>query len=78
MLGPNITGQTGSFARVNEIESLGALSKTTEVNPVTQFESGSGLNYGGIYFDASKSNSLYGGSVIVQPLSIVIQYLIKY
>ena len=78
MKGPNITGQAGSFVRFNEIETLGALSKTTQISSLRSLVINPDLSYGGIYFDASKSNSLYGGSVIVQPLSIVIQYLIKY
>lgn len=75
---PNITGQTGKFVRCGELDDLGSLSKQTEITNTNSLASGNTIHYGGIYFDASRSNPLYGKSLIVQPNSLIAQYLIKY
>lgn len=55
----------------------GALSKG-DIGPM--FTGNNGANAGGfpLYFDASKSNAIYGTSDIVQPPALTMKYIIKY
>lgn len=78
---PNITGRVGHFGYKawNETGENGAF-KYTRQQLVGTFESGGNED---IYqfiedFNATNSNSLYGGSSTVQPAAGSIQYLIKY
>lgn len=67
---PNITGSivsTGGNLRSGTETVSGALYVSTADNAAT---GGSNRGYKGIYFDASRSNSVYGNSTTVQPESI--------
>ena len=77
MLGPNITGTTGYFAAVKQTAEFddGALS-------INSRGTGNAANIGGgfpqhiLYFDASKSNTIYSAGTI-QPLSTYALMIIR-
>lgn len=78
---PNIEGSWAAEGLMRDIAvpiTNGALY-TTEFNQINNYALGT-LNYplsNGIGFDASRSNSIYGNSNTVQPLSIVGMWLVK-
>ena len=76
---PNITGETGYFARNQDFPNTGALYNRTHV--ITNEDSFGHDNYlfiGTVGINANFSNTTYGSSSTVQPQSMVVQYLIKY
>nr|DAL11075.1 MAG TPA_asm: hypothetical protein [Caudoviricetes sp.] len=77
---PNITGSLYSYANggANQITGafFGWLSENT-VFPSVQSQSTSRF-WGGVSFDASRSNSLYGSSDTIQPPAITLLSQIKY
>lgn len=75
---PNITGTTGKYVRFGETADTGALSKTVEAVNAKYGTTAATVVSGNVIFDASKSNSIYGLSYKVQPVSMIVQYLIKY
>lgn len=71
---PNITATIGMISSSHNIAS-GAAYKFARVEHYA-IESGFG-SYGGVGFDASQSNSIYGRSETVQPSSCTVYYIIK-
>lgn len=73
---PNITG-TSRFAATasNFSDGTGAFSTATTGLAITGTTTGT---YWKPYFDASKSNSIYGASTEVRPVNYAINYFIKY
>lgn len=68
---PNITG---NFGKVTDPFGNGAFG-----NNRTQGNwGGGGGTFGNIYFDASRSNAIYGKSDTVQPPAVCVNYIIKY
>lgn len=71
---PNITGTTAGDAFANDVVG-GAFYLKGDRQKI----SGSGHGWGMIhYFDASRSNAIYGKSNTVQPNSLKLKYYIKY
>ena len=77
---PNITGSTsaGRFGYVDDNNEVGegALYRTKGTGDAASWNTSSrGIT---IYLDASRSNSIYGGSSTVQPNSLTARYYIKF
>ena len=72
---PNITG---SWGRHGTVSAIGAVS--AGVNPSVQHDigRGEGASHNAFYFDASRSNSIYGNSTTVQPPALTLLPCIKY
>ena len=75
ILGPNITGTFGLNGA--DIAGGGAIVPNVPTLMVTG-GSENAVHCYGFSFDASKSNSIYGLSDTVQPLALVLNYIIKY
>lgn len=74
---PNITGSLPDFyAKTGQDAGAGALYYQTSISNVPA--AASSVGYRGLYFDASKSNSIYGNSTTVQPPALTMIYCIKY
>ena len=71
---PNITGQI----LAGSVELYSAQDGSALYTTSGQYKGASG-NYAdyGFYFDASRSNSIYGASTTVQPASYLVKYYIK-
>lgn len=77
---PNITGDLylgEGCPRITEYSSSGALSAHIVSSNYTGFNQSSSEKIDTLYFNASKSNSIYGSSSTVQPPAIVMKYIIK-
>ena len=83
---PNITGTfdkiSGGSAFLNsvvgEIRQQGAFYVSSHQSDYWLAASGTGDVPRGIGFDASRSNSIYGNSMTVQPPALTLRYIIKY
>ena len=78
---PNITGTLDlneGCPRILDLSSSGALSASSYSSENTGFGKLSGGKMNKLYFDASKSNSIYGSSNTVQPPALTMRYIIKY
>ena len=82
ILGPNITGHFTNgweYCTVAVINPTGAfyttISTRDQANP---YEFCHSTNPYDVYFDASRSNSIFNKSQTIQPLSLVLNHVIKY
>ena len=78
---PNITGTLNlgeGCPRITELSSSGALNAKFFSSENTGFTQVSGKKMNTLYFDASKSNHIYGSSNTVQPPALTMRYIIKY
>lgn len=73
---PNITGWVAIGAEVYKQYVSGAFYIDDDNNPIEGHADGA--NNGNICFDASKANSIYGSSSIVQPPAIVLIPQLRY
>jgi microcystin-dependent protein len=71
---PNITGQVNLCGAWYGISSSGALYTSGTSNA----PSGNDTTGTGVYFNASRSNSIYGNSSTVQPPALCLNFIIKY
>lgn len=81
---PNITGQysmdsTTASTLNNSLQAIGAFTKKETLSDgSTSVAYRTTASPSDIAFDASLSNSIYGGSTTVQPPALTMQYIIKY
>ena len=83
---PNITGFTASFPWTAENHGAWTQSSGGTAGPTGAFYTGGWARSGkkdgregqSTYFDASRSNSIYGGSTTVQPPAVTVRFCIKY
>lgn len=78
---PNITGTLNlgeGCPRITNFSSSGALNANIFKSDNAGFTSVSSQKMSELYFDASKSNPIYGSSNTVQPPSVTMRYIIKY
>lgn len=81
---PNITGGTNSAICVVKADKTagetwsGSIGVAASFNSTVEQNASSTRGYQMMKFDASKSNSIYGGSTTVQPPAITMRYIIKY
>ena len=73
---PNITGHVDGYMNMKTTWSVN--NAITIDNISTGYGGNEDGYYHALYFDASKSNSIYGNSTTVQPLSLTAIYAIKY
>nr|DAI16325.1 MAG TPA: hypothetical protein [Caudoviricetes sp.] len=82
ILGPNITGHFTNgweYCTVAVINPTGAFYTTISTrNQANPYEFGHSTNPYDVYFDASRSNSIFNKSQTIQPLSLVLNHVIKY
>ena len=72
---PNITGQCGFLGLTSYDTISGAFTKI-ETSATGAFTAGDTKSVGA--FDASRSNTTYGNSTTVTPLSLSTKFFIKY
>jgi microcystin-dependent protein len=78
---PNITGESGNrFINSNNMANAGALTGWNTQSESIGLAGGTYPNavVGGVEFNASWSNSIYGNSNTVQPPSVTMRFIIKY
>lgn len=76
---PNITGSFGVEANVGEaVKDNDITGAFTYENLAKEASSGDNITSTKFYFDASKSNAIYGASNTVQPKAITVKFCIKY
>ena len=72
---PNITGKCG-FLGLTSYSTIGGAFTKTETSATGAFTAGDTKSLG--VFDASRSNTTYGSSETVTPLSLSTKFFIKY
>lgn len=73
---PNITGSMTGIQRKGGINVGVFTGSTTRVGTNEGEKQGTGSN--DVYFNASRSSSIYGSSNIVQPKALIFNYIVKY